>query len=178
MNTMQNDFFYLGVVTKTFGYKGEVVVYMDTDEPEKYTQLDAVFLKDDDEYLPYMINEITYKGANQFIVRFEEVDEPEAKRLIKSELYLPMSFLPPLTGNCFYYHEIIGFQVIDKEKGNIGFCVDFIEATRQPIMQIDCNGIEILIPAVDDFFDVIDRDKKTITINAPDGLIDIYLGNA
>jgi 16S rRNA processing protein RimM len=172
---MNSDFFYLGVVTKTFGYKGQVVIYLDTDEPEKYKTLEAVFVKDEDEVLPYIIEDFTYKGANQAIVQFADVDGETAKHLVKAELYLPLSFLPPLTGNKFYFHEVIGFDVIDKEKGNIGKCVDFMEISRQPIMHIDCNGKEILIPAVDEIFEMVDREHKTINIAAPEGLVDIYL---
>lgn len=170
-----NEYFFLGVITKTFGYKGQVVVYLDTDEPEKYKTLEAVFVKESEEMLPYMIEEFIYKGANQAILRFTDVDGETAKSLVKSELYLPLSFLPPLTGNKFYFHEVIGFDVIDKVQGNIGKCVDFMEMSRQPIMQIDYHGKEILIPAVDEIFDTVDRENKVITISAPDGLIDIYL---
>jgi 16S rRNA processing protein RimM len=170
-----NDFFYLGVITKTFGYKGQVIIYLDTDEPEKYKDLESVFVKQEDEILPYLIEEFIYKGANQAIVKFADTDGETVKNLVKSELYLPLSFLPPLTGNRFYFHEVTGFDVIDKEKGNIGKCVDFIEINHQSIMQIDYNGKEILIPAVDDIFDTVDRETKTITITAPEGLIDIYL---
>jgi 16S rRNA processing protein RimM len=123
-----------------------------------------------------MIEELIYKGDNQAIVTFAGVDGETAKSLVKSELYLPLSFLPPLTGNKFYYHEVIGFDVIDKVKGNIGKCVDFMEISRQPIMYIDFNGKEILIPAVDEIFETVNREEKTITIAAPEGLIDIYLG--
>ena len=170
-----NDFFYLGVITKTFGYKGQVVIYLDTDEPEKYKTLDAVFVKEDEEMLPYMIEDFIYKGANQAILKFADVDGETAKSMVKAALYLPLSFLPPLTGNKFYFHEVIGFDVIDKEKGNIGKCVDFMEISRQPIMQIEYHGKEILIPAVDEIFETVNRAQKTITISAPEGLIDIYL---
>ena len=169
-----NDFFYLGVITKTFGYKGQVVIYLDTDEPEKYKTLDAVFVQEE-ELLPYLIEEFVYKGDNQAIVTFAGVDGETAKSLVKSELYLPLNFLPPLTGNKFYYHEVIGFDVIDKVQGNIGKCVDFMDISRQPIMYIDFNGKEILIPAVDEIFATVNREEKTITITAPEGLIDIYL---
>jgi len=172
------DFYYLGVITKTFGYKGQVVVYLDTDEPEKYKTLDSVFVKDAEEALPFMIEDFIYKGSNQAIVKFADVDGETAKNLVKAELYLPLSCLPPLTGNKFYYHEVIGFHVIDKEKGDIGKCVDFMEISRQPIMQIDCNGTEILVPAVDEIFEKVDRDAQTILIAAPQGLIDIYIDPA
>jgi len=169
------DYFYLGIITKTFGYKGQVVVYLDTDEPEKYKTLEAVFVKEEDEMLPYMIENFHYRGANQAILTFADIDGEAAKNLVKSELYLPLSFLPPLTGNRFYFHEVTGFDVVDKEHGNIGKCVDFMELSRQSIMQIDNQGIEILIPAVDEIFEKVDRENKTIYICAPEGLIDIYL---
>lgn len=171
---MDNNFFYLGHITKPFGIKGQVCCYFDTDEPEKYLTLDSVFIDLDDEKLPYLIENIQYKGSNTFIVKFQDVDEVEAKELIKAELYLPSSLLPKLTGNKFYYHEVIGFQVIDKEKGNIGICKDFIDISKNPIMQIDSDGTEILIPAIDEFFTQIDRENKTIHITAPEGLIDVY----
>ena len=125
--------------------------------------------------LPYMIEEIQLRGSNQAVVKFEDVDGEEIKSLMKVEIYLPMSALPPLTGNKFYFHEVIGFSVIDQEKGNIGKIVDFIYVIQQPITQIEYDGKEILIPAVDHFFESIDRDKKEIHIKAPEGLIDVYL---
>lgn len=169
------DFFYLGVITKPFGYKGQAFIYLDTDQPEKYSDLESVFLHVDDEMVPYMIEEIQLRGSNQAVVKFADIDGDEIKSFMKTELYLPITALPPLTGNKFYFHEVIGFHVIDSVKGNIGTIVDFIDVIQQPIMQIDFNGKEILIPAVDHFFESIDRAKKEIYIKAPDGLIDVYI---
>ena len=156
------EYFYLGLITKPFGYKGELTVFLDTDEPEKYTNLRAVFLLEGDEYIPYMIDSIELRGGNNAVVKFADVDGEEAKSLVKMEMYLPITELPPLTGNKFYYHEVIGFQVIDKVKGDIGICKDFIDISNQPIMQVDCDGKEILIPAVDDIFEEVEGDADTI----------------
>lgn len=172
---MKNEYFYLGHITKSFGIKGQLSCYFDTDEPEKYADLDAVFIDLDGEKLPYLIENIQYRGANTFVIKFQDVDEEESKNLIKAELYLPMSELPPLTGNRFYFHEVIGFRVIDEEKGDIGVCRDFIDISHHPIMQIDHEGTEILIPAIDEIFKNVDRENKQIHIAAPEGLIDVYL---
>lgn len=172
---MKNEYFYLGHITKSFGIKGQLSCYFDTDEPEKYADLDAVFIDLDGEKLPYLIENIQYRGANTFVIKFQDVDDEEAKSLIKAELYLPMSELPPLTGNRFYFHEVIGFKVIDEEKGDIGVCRDFIDISHHPIMQIDHEGTEILIPAIDEIFKNVDRENKQIHIAAPEGLIDVYL---
>ena len=172
---MKNEYYYLGHITKPFGIKGQLCCYFDTDEPEKYANLDAVFIDLDGERLPYMIEDIQYRGANTFVVKFVDVDEEEAKGLVKAELYLPLSELPPLTGNKFYFHEVIGFRVIDEEKGDIGICQDFIDISHHPIMQIDHDGVEILIPAIDEIFKKVDRASRTIYIQAPEGLIDVYI---
>ena len=172
---MKNEYYYLGHITKPFGIKGQLCCYFDTDEPEKYANLDAVFIDLDDEKLPYLIEDIQYRGANTFVIKFADVDEEEAKSLVKAELYLPLSELPPLTGNKFYFHEVIGFKVIDEEKGEVGTCQDFIDISHHPIMQIDHDGVEVLIPAIDEIFKKVDRENKTIYIQAPEGLIDVYL---
>ena len=174
---MYKDYFYLGIITKPFGYKGQLFIYLDTDQPEKYQELDAVFIDTDGELIPYMIEDFQYRGANQAVVKFQDISPDEAKSLIKSELYLPSSMLPPLTGNQFYFHEVIGFSVVDKEKGNIGICKEFIDISRQLIMQVEFEDKEILIPAVDEILKELDREKKIIYIEAPEGLIDIYLEN-
>lgn len=104
------DFFYLGVITKPFGYKGQAFIYLDTDQPEKYSDLESVFLHVDDEMVPYMIEEIQLRGSNQAVVKFADIDGDEIKSFMKTELYLPITALPPLTGNKFYFHEVIGFM--------------------------------------------------------------------
>lgn len=172
---MKNEYYYLGHITKPFGIKGQLCCYFDTDEPEKYANLDAVFIDLDDEKLPYLIEDIQYRGANTFVIKFADVDEEEAKGLVKAELFLPLSDLPPLTGNKFYFHEVIGFKVIDEEKGEVGTCQDFIDISHHPIMQIDHDGVEVLIPAIDEIFRKVDRENKAIYIQAPEGLIDVYL---
>ena len=82
---MKNEYYYLGHITKPFGIKGQLCCYFDTDEPEKYANLDAVFIDLDDEKLPYLIEDIQYRGANTFVIKFADVDEEEAKGLVKAE---------------------------------------------------------------------------------------------
>ena len=103
------DFFYLGTISKTFGYQGQLVIYLDTDEPWKYATLRSVFIKVGGELLPYMIEDIQYREGNTAVVKFADVDAAECRNLLKAELYLPLSELPPLTGNKFYFREVIGF---------------------------------------------------------------------
>lgn len=172
---MKDEFFYLGTLTKPFGLKGGLCAFFDTDNPENYASLTAVFLDLDGEKIPYNIESITYRGSNQFIIQFEDVNAEESRELVGVELYLPMSELPKLPGNRFYFHEVIGFAVIDQLKGEIGTCREFLEVSNNPIMVVDHNGTEILIPASQQFITQVDRDNHILHVQAPEGLIDVYL---
>lgn len=172
---MKNEFFYLGTLTKPFGLKGGLCAFFDTDNPENYTHLPAIFLDLEGEKIPYNIENITYRGNNQYIIQFEGMDANEAREFVGVELYLPLSDLPKLPGNRFYFHEVIGFKVVDAKKGEIGVCREFLEVSNNPIMVVDHDGVEILIPASQQFVTQVDRDNHILHIQAPEGLIDVYL---
>ena len=83
--------------------------------------------------------------------------------------------MPKLEGNAFYYHEIIGFHIVDENFGSVGLISGVNDSSAQVLFEIDRNGIEILIPLNDDIISSVDRTNKTVTVNTPPGLIDLYL---
>jgi 16S rRNA processing protein RimM len=109
-------------------------------------------------------------------IRFEEViNESDAERIIGSKLYLPLSFLPKLSGNKFYYHEVIGFSVIDDKKGNVGVITGVNDNASQALFEIKKENKQLLIPISDDIIQKVDRKLKSVFVTAPEGLIDLYL---
>ena len=169
------NFYYLGTLTKPFGLKGALCAYFDVDDCERYLDLDAVFIETDGEMLPYMIEDLQFRGNNQFVIKLQDVYIDNVREFVQTELYLPLSRLPKLTGNRFYFHEVIGFQVVDEQLGEIGTCKGFMELTNNPLMQVDHDGTEILIPASSEFVTNVDRENKTLHITTPEGLVELYL---
>ncbi|MDR1877975.1 MAG: ribosome maturation factor RimM [Bacteroidales bacterium] len=172
---MFSDYFYLGKITKKFGLKGELMVYLDTDEPEKYYAMESVYINVEGEPIPFLIDSIKVKSKNQLIVLFQDMDNVSSSCYINSDLYLPLSMLPKLTGNRFYYHEVLNFTVMDKNHGNIGICSDVLDHSAQAVLQIEHPKGEILIPIVDDFIKDVDRENKIIRTEAPTDLIEFYI---
>lgn len=166
--------FQLGKITKPFGYKGQVIFFLDVDEPDNYAGLDTVFVEVKGTLLPYFIKDLKISG-NKATVTFEDISADEAQSLVGCNLYLPLEVLPKLTGNKFYYHEVIGWQVIDSEKGDIGTIASVIDYPAQALFQIMKNDKEILIPIIDQVIKKVDRKEKKMFIEAPNGLIDLYL---
>lgn len=172
----KEDCFYLGKIVKKYSFKGELLVKLDTDEPELFTEMESVFVEQRKNLIPFFIEESSLHKSELLRVRFEDVaNEEEANALIGAHLYLPLEFLPELTGNKFYYHEIIGFTAEDESFGKIGEITGVNDTTSQALFEIDREGTEILIPMIDHFIKNVDRENKTILLDVPEGLIEMYL---
>ncbi|QHI38245.1 Ribosome maturation factor RimM [Kordia antarctica] len=170
------DCFFLGKIVKKYSFKGELLAKLDTDQPDLYDDLDAVFIKLGRDFIPFFIEKSSLHKSDLLRLKFEDVNtEAEADQLLKSELYLPLEFLPKLEGNKFYYHEVIGFAVEDASFGKVGIISGVNDSTSQPLFEILRDTIEILIPINDAIIKKVDRKAKTIYIEAPEGLIDLYL---
>jgi len=138
--------------------------------------MESVFVSLRDSLVPFFIEQSRLHKSSLLRIKFEDVDsEQEADRIMGSELYLPLEFLPPLEGNKFYFHEVIDFTVIDQNFGKVGIITSINDTTNQALFVIDHKGTEILIPINDEFLTKVDRETKTIEVNTPEGLIELYL---
>ena len=168
--------FYLGKIVKKYSFKGELLIKLDTDEPELFTEMESVFVEQRKNLIPFFIAESSLHKSELLRVRFEDVKNEEgANALIGARLYLPLEFLPKLSGNKFYFHEIIGFTAEDQSFGKIGKITGVNDTTSQALFEIDRDGKQILIPMIDHFIKKVDRENKTILLDVPEGLIEMYL---
>ena len=173
----KEDCFYLGKVVSKYSFKGEVLVKLDTDEPDIYENMESVLVSLGNNLVPFFIDRCRLHKSNLLRIDFEEVkDEASADNIIGSELYLPLTMLPPLKGNKFYFHEVIGFTVLDEVHGNIGIIESVNDSASQDLFEIKKGDKELLIPISDDIITKVDRDNKSIHVKTPEGLVDLYLG--
>ena len=174
----KEDCFYLGKIVKKYSFKGELLAKLDTDQPELYENLDAVFIQVRNSLIPFFIESSQLHKSDLLRLKLEEVNtEEDADSLLRSELYLPLELLPKLEGNKFYFHEVIGFTIKDVNYGAVGTIKGINDSTAQALFEIDKDGVEILIPMNDQFIIEVNREQKTIRVETPPGLIDLYLDN-
>lgn len=171
----KEECFYLGKIAKKFSFKGEVLVYLDTDEPDLYENMESVFVELNKNLVPFFIVESSLHKNDFLRVKFEDVEtEADADAIMGSELYLPLSFLPKLTGDKFYYHEVIGFELEDQRLGIVGKIVSINDSTAQPLFEVLNGEVEMLVPMIDQFLVKIDRENKKVVMDLPEGLIEMY----
>lgn len=167
------DCYYVGTITKAHGYKGELNVHLDTDEPQTYQNLESIFIERNGLLVPFFLTKAQLHKTNHLRIILEDFDEPES--LIGRDIYLPLTTLPPLEGNKFYYHEIIGFQAVNKEIQTIGTIQNVRDTSAQDLFEIiSTDQKEILIPVIDEWIVEVNRATQTIILDLPDGLLDVF----
>ncbi|MGB7498642.1 MAG: ribosome maturation factor RimM [Moheibacter sp.] len=171
----KEDCYYLGKITKKHGFKGNLILHLETDEPELYQNMESVFIETNGMLVPFFFENIGPHSKNKLLVKFEDLTPEEVEKLINRSVWLPLDTLPELEDDAFYYHEIIGYKVIDSRRGEIGLIKNVNDSGIQALFEIDFDGKQILIPVVDDWILEVNKDEKFIRIDTPDGLIELYL---
>ncbi|WP_025763941.1 ribosome maturation factor RimM [Dyadobacter tibetensis] len=174
----QDNCFLLGYIVRTHGMSGNVVFFMDVDDAYDYDDLETVFVELKGELVPYFIDDLNIQKQNNAIVSLEEVDTIEkAQALVGASLYLPLDELEELEEGKFYYHEIKGYQVLDKELGMLGIVREVYSLNGQDLISMDYKGAEVLIPTAHDIVLKADKEQNTLFVNLPEGLLDVYLND-
>ena len=169
----KQDCFFLGTIVSKFSFKGEILLKVDSDEIE-FKKLRTLFLEIDGALVPFEIKNVMLHKSSLLRLRLENIDsEEKAIRILRSGVYLPKKDLPKLSGNKFYFHEIINFSVIDNNFGDIGTVVRVNDQTSQPILIVSKNDKELMIPLVDEFLVEVKRKEKKLIFNLPEGITEL-----
>lgn len=168
--------FYVGTIVSKFSFKGEVLVKLDSDDPQMYENMESVFVQMGKNLVPFFVEKSSLHKSDLLRIKFEDVtSEQDAEALLKHDLYLPLEFLPKLSGNKFYFHEVISFAVEDVNYGYVGKIVSINDTTSQALFEIENENRQILIPMNDEFLVEVNRNAKKIIVKTPEGLINLYL---
>jgi 16S rRNA processing protein RimM len=167
------DSYKIGFILKPHGLKGGVTVSIDPDTPNDFEGLDAVFLEKQNQLVPYFITSVSVKG-NKAFVKFEDVDTADAAAAIsKCAIYLPKAARPKSARGEFYDDEVVGFLVVDEQLGELGAVAEVVSAGPNKLIAVDHAGREVLIPVNGPFITSINKTKKRITVQLPEGFLDI-----
>src|SRR5690606_1500863 len=107
---------------------------------------------------------------------FDDIDTIEkAELLVRKKLYLPEKLRPVREENEFLITDLKGFTVHDKTAGELGEIMEINEYPQQFIALISYRSKEVMFPLNDDFILEIDEENRTLKVDLPEGLIDLYL---
>ncbi len=167
--------FKLGKISKAHGLKGDLKATFEAEFPINFSKLESVFVNLNNKLIPFFIQHISVQGKKAILTLEDINDLTAAQTLFDKELYLPLIHLPEDDGTIFKYTDLIGFTVADKTLGMLGQITDVYALPGQDVLAMDYKNKEILIPASEELITKLEKKKKIVHIEIPEGLLEIYL---
>jgi len=169
-----DECYQLGYIAKSHGLKGEVVAILECDNPYYYENLESVFLEKSGNLVPFFISSM-HINADKAIIAFEGIDNVNsASEIVGFGMFLPLSFLPQLEKDQYYFHELIGYRFFNEDQF-LGLVVAIYQPSSQILVAVDYNGNEVLVPMEDEIIKRVDKVERVIKAVLPDGLLEIYI---
>ncbi len=166
-----NACFKIGYISKTHGLKGGVTAVFS--ESGEFESLESVFVEIKHSLVPYFIESFSDRGEKGFI-KFEDINTFEQAEALKGcSIYLPKTVRPKLKRGDFYNDEVLGFEVEDVHNGFLGEVREIIESGANRLLSIDRSGKEVLIPVNGPFIKSVNKSKKKILTDLPDGFLEL-----
>jgi len=164
----------IGKLVATFGVKGEVVLQHYLGKETSLKDLETVFIEaKKDEMLPYFIENTRIKSEEELFIKFEGIETKEAAtKLLQRKLWLTQDDFNKYASKSAPI-ALLGFHIIN-EGNDLGEILEVIEQPHQVLCRIEVGGKEALIPVHEDFLLKIDKKKKQVHVELPEGLLDIY----
>lgn len=166
----KEEVFKIGRIGKTHGVRGEVMFQFDDDVFDR-TDADYLILDLDGIFVPFFIEEYRFRSDSTAILKFDGIDTQErARELTGTEVFFPLSLVPDDEEEITLSF-LVGFDLIEaKTKQQIGRIASIDDQTANILF---CLEDGTLIPANDDLITHIDKDSRQITIDLPEGLLDL-----
>lgn len=156
----------LGYVARTHGVQGQVLVKVSSQY--ELTTEEPVFV-DIQEPVPFFV-ETLKRGSGGYIIQFEWIDSMEkAEKLVGKEVLIEAG---PDDEEADEY-PVIGFTMKDATSGRSGLVKGVRPLNHHPLLIVEIDGQEVMIPFVDEMIVGVNEDDKTIQMNLPEGLLDL-----
>jgi 16S rRNA processing protein RimM len=156
----------VGAITKAHGLKGEVVVLNRSDNPDRWSPGNSVFLGARE----LEITASRRHGA-RILVSFRGITDRTAAEGIRGELTVRRSQLPDLAPGEYWPHELEGCEVKTDAGRSLGHLTDVIPNPANDLwVAVDEAGTETLIPALADVLLEVDVRARQILVRDVPGL--------
>ena len=168
------EYLSLGKITDAFGLDGTLKIYSTTNMGEKRYQKGAIvylFDAENNQYVPFKVLNYRHNGLFDF-VKLESIDNIEAALSKKGKEIFVEKNQKDLDKNSYFYSDLRGCKVVDKNGNNLGIVKEIEEFPAQITLRVYRQGKQdFFVPFIEVFIAKIDIENKVITINVMEGLL-------
>lgn len=171
------DMVIVGRIGKPHGVRGELSVHSHAESPALFDGLAEVHLLDPDGVVQTYPLQSWRPHGRVLLFKLSGVDDRDQAALLTGrDLAVTEADLPELGEDEVYLHDLIGLEVLDQQGNSLGRFDHFVDTAEHEVwVVLHPSGREILLPAVDEVVLEADLAAGTITVNPPEGLLDLYL---
>jgi len=164
----------VGRIARPHGIRGQVFVNPETDfVDERFAVGEVLRTRSDRGEELLTIASMRVQNGRPVIgfAGFERIEDVE--RLVGLELRVDAASLPPLDAGRYYHHQLIGCEVRSVGGEVVGTVARVEGGAAGSLLVIDGRRGEILIPLAVDICREVDVERRRITIEAPEGLLEL-----
>lgn len=173
------EFVTIARVIKPQGRVGEVAAELFTDFPERFAERRHLFALAVDGSRRELELEDFWPHKRRIVLKFAGIDSiDDAVRLAGAEIQIPRAQRAKLDEGSFFVSELVGCAVAeiaaDGTARELGRVDDVIfGAGEAPLLHVDNDGREFLIPFVESFLRRVDLEAKRIELVLPEGMLEL-----
>ena len=171
----RDEVYKIGKLGKPHGVKGEITFAI-TDDVFDRVDAEYLVLDIDGILVPFFFEEYRFRSNETALVKFEGIDtQDQARNITGCGVFFPRSLADSADTGEMSLPEIVGYMVVDAEKGKTIGRLDSIDDTTENVLfEITADdGNEILVPVNPDWIKDIDGEARKITMTLPDGILDL-----
>jgi 16S rRNA processing protein RimM len=164
-------FLAVGQLRRPHGVRGEILMAVWTDFPERLVPGLKVYVGDDQK--PVHIRSVRWH-RDHLLISFDEYPFREDVGILRNEVVLVRSEgLPPLGEGELYLHQVLGMTVIDDSNNkSLGTVTEIIETGANDVYIVrNEDSLEILLPALDHVILDINVDTNEMRVHLLPGLL-------
>ena len=170
---MSDNYLEIGKITRFQGNKGEVRVKATTDIPERFFDLERVYLKRGNDFKELEIEYIRFH--KQFvIIKFFDVNSiDEAEELKNYQVLIDESEKYLLPEDNFYVSDLIDCEVYLEDGKYLGELIDVVDTSGTDIFLVKGEEKEYMLPASREMIIEINLKSKKIIVDPIPGILDL-----
>ncbi|GAB6088263.1 ribosome maturation factor RimM [Alkaliphilus crotonatoxidans] len=160
----------VGQIVNTHGIKGALKVLPLTDYPERFEELEWVYIEGRQE--KYYFEKIQYQN-NTVLITFKGLNDINQVEGFKGKyLVIDSSQRRELPEDTYYIADLIGLEVYTVEGVYLGKIKEILQAGSNEVYVIQHEDKEVLIPAVKEFVPLIDLEARKVIVDPIEGMIE------
>lgn len=164
------EYFKIGQIVNTHGVRGEVKVYPLTDNIDRFSHLEQVYIEIDGNKKNYKVEKAKY-SKNMVILKLNGIDTIEDALSLKQKyLIINRKDAIKLPEDTYYIGDLIDMEVYDLEGIYLGKVIDILRTGSNDVYIVQNDKKQLLIPGLKSIFREINIKDRKITVELPEGL--------